>query len=248
MSITLRAKDCHRNEQGTSALEITLMLPIMLILLLMFLQVSLIVQAKFVVNHAAMAAVRSAIVTIPAVVRSQKTGRTESRNIVRLTDTNSPKLLEIQRAAAYVLTSISPKSGPNIAMSGATIDSPANYAALGRILLSFSGLLGGPALAGQIIQRAPYAYDSNNTRIEIIPTNQRQREGRFMDHDDVTIRLIYRYYLTVPGASRILGKRFAGGGYYVDITEQYTLQIEGEPIFPPNNKQKSIIKEIVVTH
>ena len=248
MAFTVNKCRFKPGERGLSALEITLMLPVILILLLLFLQVCLIVQAKFVVNHAAMAAVRSAIVTIPATVRSRKSGRTESHNLVRLNDSNSPKLTEIQRAAAFALTAISPVFSPQLAVMTGITKGPDRYAPLGRVLQQLSGLIGSSRLASEVMLRAPYAYDSSNTKIEIIPANKRQREGRFLDHDEVTVRVTHRYYLGVPGAAMILGKRFPGGGYYINITEQYTLQIEGEPIFPTHDNKSPKMTEIVVEY
>ena len=60
----------------------------------------------------------------------------------------------------------------------------------------------------------------------------------------MTVRVTYRYYLTVPAANRMLGRPYRGGffsliagtGWYYTITEQYTLPIEGEPIFPPDGQ------------
>lgn len=232
-----------KQERGVSALELTLMLPILLILLLMLMQVGLIVQAKFVVNHAAYAAIRSAIVTIPATLKLEDTTKTEGHNEVRLDEHDSPKLLEIRRAAALVLTSISPR-GRVDRIAGASF-SPSGMSAMGRVLGVFSAMTSHPEQAAQTLERVPYAYDVLNTKIELVPMNERQRNGKFFDHDEITVRVTYRYALVVPGAARIIGQRHPDGGYYLEITDQYTLPIEGEPIFPPSNNQA--VKSPVIT-
>src|SRR5262245_61100301 len=75
MSVMARARTEHarrrpepaaNDESGASAVEMTLLLPLLLALLLTILQVALLVQAKFVVNYAAFCAARSAIVAIPS--------------------------------------------------------------------------------------------------------------------------------------------------------------------------------------
>jgi hypothetical protein len=78
-----------------------------------------------------------------------------------------------------------------------------------------------------------YAFDLENTTIEIIPENEAQKEGSFGDHDNVTVRVTHRFYLGIPLANRILGTSYdAGGmpGFFYAISEQYTLLNEGEPL------------------
>jgi hypothetical protein len=66
------------------------------------------------------------------------------------------------------------------------------------------------------------------------------RSRDFQDHELITVRVKYRYYLTVPGANRMIGTAFnpglinffTGTGYYVEMNEAYTLPLEGEPLFP----------------
>jgi hypothetical protein len=240
----IRHKAMIHGERGVGALEIALMLPLLLILLLSFLQIGLMIQASFIVNHSAMAAIRSAIVTIPATVSSNRTRLSEARNEIRLNDAQSPKLLEIQRAAAFVLISISPRSSPG-GGRGAVLDGT-SLGSLSRVLQGLAALSGNPNLSTEMIERAGYAYHPRNTRIEIIPVSEKQKQGRFLDHDDVTVRVIYRYRLVVPGAARLFGRRDPDGGYYFEITSQYTLPIEGEPLITPTDRQRSLGTAIII--
>jgi Flp pilus assembly protein TadG len=227
-----RTRRSRASEAGVSALEFTLLLPLFLTLVLTILQIALIVQAKFVVNKAAYCAVRSAIVTIPGNIVSSKTRKQDAHNQVAISDENSPKMRIIHRAAAFPLISISPLLS-GAAATGTAIN-PALLGPLARVAAVFSA--GAKSAPGELVQRAHYAYDNANTKVEIIPQNEGQRRGRFGDHDPVTVRVTYRYFLTVPIASLILGKAYptsiGGSGRYIEITEQYTLLNEGEPAFP----------------
>jgi Flp pilus assembly protein TadG len=227
-----RSRRLHASEAGVSALEFTLLLPFFLTLMLTILQIALIVQAKFVVNHAAYCAVRCAIVAIPGNIVSSKTRKQDAHNQIAIGDENSPKMRIIHRAAALPLTSISPLLG-GAAATGTAIN-PSLLGPLARVAAFFSA--GAKSASDELAQRAHYAYDNANTKVEIIPENRAQRLGRFGDHDLVTVRVTYRYYLTVPIASRILGKAYpismGGSGRYIEITEQYTLVNAGEPAFP----------------
>lgn len=224
-----RVRGNYASEAGVSALEFTLLLPFLLTLLLTILQVALIVQAKFVVNYAAYCAARSAIVSIPGGIRSTKTRKQDAHNQIAINDESAPKMRIIHRAAALPLTSISPLLGG--AVAAGTAINPSLPGPLARVAAFFSA--GAKSASDELVQRAHYAYDNANTKIEIIPRNNAQRGGRFGDHDPVTVRVTYRYYLTVPIAGRILGKAYPGGsGRYVEIAEQYTLLNEGEPAFP----------------
>jgi len=239
-----------RGERGLITIEFTLLIPLLLMVLTTILQIALIVQAKFVVNYAAASALRAAIVAIPREMRSEKTGRTELRNQVNWNDPDSAKLETVHRAAALALTSISPVYGADVARATRLAPDASLAARLGKLALLFPAAVKGQDVSGQIISRAYYAYDKQNTKVEIIVENNGQTaRGNFGDHDLVTVRVTFHYYLTVPFANRVFGKPFfgagwrGGSGYYVTISEQYTLPIEGEPLFPQEQRQRFYKRE-----
>ena len=241
-----RADEGTQAESGASVVEFALVLPLLLTILLLVFQIALLVQAKFVVNYAAFCAARSAVVTIPAKIYSTHTGRYEKSNTLQLNSPVSPKMNIIRRAAALPVTAISPALAPRVWLTtGASPIDSSFLVPLGQVMLLFPFYADGKYVSGELLTRASYAYDRQNTSVEVIREGSQQRRG-FGDHELVTVRVTYRYYLTVPIASRLLGTPYRGGilgfitgtGWYYPLTEQYTLPVEGEPLFPPDQEPR----------
>jgi TadE-like protein len=220
-------------ESGTSAVEFVLVLPALAVLLLMILQIALIVQAKFVVNYAAFCAARSAVVVIPDDVFGRPS---EPRNQVGNPD-SSEKVEIIQRSAALPLTAISPLPGFSVARGVPVLTNPAVIADLVK-LAPFD--VAPRSMMGQVMLRAPYAYHLENTAVKVL-TVEGTEGGSFRDHDWVTVKVQYRYYLAVPFAKKLFGTSYSGNplwniifgtDYYYPIVEQYTLPVDGEPMLP----------------
>ena len=219
-------------ESGASAVEFVLVLPALAVLLLMILQIALLVQAKFVVNYAAFCAARSAIVVIPDDVSGRPP---EPRNRVGNPEV-SEKVEIIHRSAALPLTAISPVPGFSGATGWPLITNPEPIADLVK-LAPFD--VGPRSMMGQVMLRAPYAYHPDNTEVKVINA-QGNEGGDFLDHDWVTVKISYRYYLAVPFAKRLFGtaysdnllSRLFGTDFYYPIVEQYTLPVDGEPMLP----------------
>lgn len=222
------------SESGASAVEFVLVLPALAVLLMMILQIALVVQAKFVVNYAAFCAARSAIVVIPDDVSISRPP--ESRNRLGNPDT-SEKTEIINRSAALPLTAISPLPGFNGATGLPVLTNPAPIADLIK-LAPFD--VGPRSMMGQVMLRAPYAYHPDNTMVKVLDAEGNEAHT-FRDHDWVTVKVSYRYYLAVPFAKRLFGTAYSdnpiwnmlfGTDYYYPIVEQYTLPLDGEPMLP----------------
>lgn len=218
-------------ENGRSAIEFLLLLPIILSILLLILETALMVQAKFVVNYAAFCAVRSAIVWIPADAPGG-----EARNHIDRTDPDSDKMQKIWRAAAFACVSISPHySSSLVDRTGISDASDDQKDAVERIAAFFPSD-GDGNVADSFKNRLAYAFDSANTTIEIAAESSGshdQSSGDYGDHDPVTVKVTHRFYLGIPLASRLMGTSFGAGpgsGFYYPISEQYTLLNEGEPL------------------
>ncbi len=221
-------------ESGSSAVEFVLVIPPLAVLLLMILQIALVVQAKFVVNYAAFCAARSAIVVIPDNVSANRTA--EPRNRIGNPDT-SEKLETIHRAAALPLTAISPLAGFSAATGLPVLTNPDAMVQLLK-LIPFD--VGSPSMVEQMMLRGPYAYHPDNTVVKVL-TLDGNESGSFKDHDWVTVKVSYRYYLAVPFAKKLFGTSYSnnpisnflfGTNYYYSINEQYTLPVDGEPMSP----------------
>ncbi len=226
-------------QSGMIALEFLLLMPVLLTLFLIILQLGLLMQARFVVNYAAFQATRSAIVTIPATITSERTNRTEARNQVELNTSESPKMRILHRAAALSLTSIS--------TSGSLTDlSPGQLIQLEKVALLFSASINGKNVSQQLLPRAAYAYDQENTKVELIPETSSQGTGQYGEHDPITVRVTFRYPLVIPFANRMFGTKRSSlaGGWYVALTDQYTLYLNGEPLFPPDQQPANLQPEV----
>jgi hypothetical protein len=222
------------NESGASAVEFVLVLPALAIMLLMILQIALVVQAKFVVNYAAFCAARSAIVVIPDDVSISRPP--ESHNRLGNPET-SEKVEIIRRSAALPLTAISPLPGFSTARGVPVLTNPEPIAELIK-LAPFD--VGPRSMMGQVMLRAPYAYHPDNTLVKVLDAEGNEARS-FRDHDWVTVKVGYRYYLAVPFAKRLFGTAYSdnsiwnmlfGTDYYYPIIEQYTLPVDGEPMLP----------------
>lgn len=221
-------------ESGSSAVEFILVLPPLLALLLMILQIALIVQAKFVVNYAAFCAARSAIVVIPDEISGG--GPPEPRNQLASPNT-SQKVEIIRRAAALPVTAISPLPGISFSRGVPFLTDPNAVAELLK-LAPFD--VGPRSMVGQVMLRAPYAYHEENTAVKVM-TLEGVAGRNYRDHDWVTVKVSYRYYLAVPFAKQLFGTSYTGNpiwttifgtDFYYPIVEQYTLPMDGEPTAP----------------
>jgi hypothetical protein len=229
-------------QSGASAVEMTMLLPLLLALLLTILQVALIVQAKFVVNYAAFCAARSAVVAIPSKV--QGSGGVEDRNRLSRSG-DSPKMTMIRRAAALPCVSISPAWSTGILIATLAPLKREVELPMKELTFMFPANREGSSISGQLAPRAHYAFNNDNTRVEIFGEGGDQSES-FGEQSLVRARVTFRYYLTVPFASWLFGTPYYGtkflrgfgmlnkSGMYAPITEEYTLVNEGERPFPPN--------------
>lgn len=235
--------DLLTGERGVSAIEFMLLLPLLLVIMLTILQMTLIIQAKFVVNYAAFCAVRSAVVTIPGTVD----GGDEAKNQIKHDDSDSKKMQMIRRAAQFPCTAISPRLTADNILSlsestglGLTVPDPSFLLQLGKVALFTPASSPGPEVLAQFFTRVPYAFADANTTIEL-SGGSGSGPMTFGVETPVTVKVTHRYFLAVPFASRLFGTKYfddGGGifgirsGYYVNITERYTLPNEGQRLAP----------------
>lgn len=226
------------DQSGSSAVELVLVFPVLMVLLMLILQIALIVQAKFVVNYAAFCAARSAIVVIPDEIARSRGVPGEGRN--QLADANQSKKIEtIQHAAALPLTALSPlpdwKPATGLPFLG-NIGDGLHLGLLAPFELDFGSL----RMVQEVVKRGPYAYDEENTQVKVL-TIEGAEARSFKEHDFVRVQVTYRYYLAVPFAKKFFGtpyynNRFInmifGTDYFYPITEEYTLPVDGEPLVP----------------
>ncbi|MBI1353565.1 MAG: hypothetical protein GC160_04410 [Acidobacteria bacterium] len=223
----------QRSDRGAVVVQFMLLLPLLLSILLLVLQVGLIAQAKLVVNYAAFAAARSAVVVIPSAVRSSLTGLEEGPNEIAGGE-RSAKLAIIRRAAALACAAISPPRSAELAAAVGEDEAVLGRAQLEAVALLFSG---GSSSAGQYADRAWYAFAGDNTTIDVDVESHPGAGTGGTSYSLVTVTVTYRYFLAAPFADRLLGTQFEGaalwgGPYYLPIVERYTLTSEDDLVFP----------------
>ena len=224
----LRLRLALGRQAGSSVMEFVLLTPLLLTVLLVIFQLALIVQAKIVVNYAAFCAVRSAIVVLPSYVTSTVTNITEDYDEIYLDNPDSPKMHTIRRAAAIACTGISPpmEFNPLLWAEIGILPNPTNAALMWSVAALFRGSIPGVSL------------DYANTMVKITLDDHPAEGGRFnaTNYTLVTVRVTYRYFLTVPFAARLLGTAYWGGWFnktfYIPINEQYILPSETDHDFP----------------
>jgi hypothetical protein len=111
------ARQMHGDQGGTAAIEMTLLLPIALVMFLMIIQAVLVFNARMVMNYAAFAASRVAIVVVPRDMES------EGPNLVWPYYVGaSAKVEKMRMAAVLALIPISPKMAGEVDELGLSLD------------------------------------------------------------------------------------------------------------------------------
>ena len=232
--------------RGSVIIQFALLTPLLFALLLVIFQTALIVQAKLVVNYAAFCAARSAIVVIPSAVRAAISGRAENEGQIFPLDPASPKMNIIRRAGALACAGISPRWTLELALKTGeqfSLSQAANLTSVG-FLFPPLGLTDQNPLAFPVdfASRSQYALTGANSAVQIA-VQRHPGSADKASYQMVTVVLTYRYYLTVPFASRIFGTRYPGvlnrfnSAYYLPTREQYTLLAEDDFTFPPDQAQ-----------
>jgi hypothetical protein len=205
-----------------TTLEFVILLPFVIFTLFLLFQVALIIQAKVIVNYAAFCAVRSAIVVLPASVKSGATMKTEMAGFMDLKNPSSAKVAIVRRAAALACISISPIGvGPGLSTP------PVSGGSGNPMRLSAFEAFG---------ERSRYALAPENTtaEIEINAPQVSSGRNRFVL---ITVRVSHRYYLVLPFVDRLLGKAYGiHRGFYFPITQEYTLPSGTDPEYPERLK------------
>lgn len=240
-----------RSQAGLITVEFILLLPLLMASLLTAFQVALIMQAKFVVNYAAFCAVRSAAVLLPEAVHSTVSNTTESFNQMDGNNPNAPKVRIVRRAAALACAGISPPMTARLTEATGVLPDRSTELPLGAIAILFAAEANGQPVSQQLLLRAPYALSGSNTTVTVTTAPQ-QTSSKGTAYTVVTAKLKFRYYLTVPFADRLLGKRFllsrflGAAAYYAEINEQYSLTSEQDHEFP-DDLQKFYLRELTLT-
>ena len=237
----LRVKHAMVSEEGTATMEFALVLPVVLFLMLLLAQVTLVLAANTVVNYAAFAATRTAIVQIPADYGSQSG---EDANALLNSD-RFPKLGAIRDAACFAVMPVSGRLDPGSVDATPLVDGLDQfYADYGRDSPGWVGNLAGG--------RLQYAF--THTQVDLLRANaegervefERLPGGSvqfFEPREAVTVLVTHKLNLAIPWVRPIFADgefdTADGPGGYAEITARATLTNEGiDPHLPPEPELK----------
>lgn len=218
-----------RDDHATATIEFTMVFPILLFLMMLLTQSSLLMGARLVVNHAAFAATRSAVVVIP----TNHIDRLEPYNTVQ-GYADSYKTKRIRQVATLALLPVAGKMEESF---GDTINPQPLVDGLTRYYQAYN-------------REAPFwierympdrlRYAAANTSVTILRTRVQNEtlelepivgEHTFGPRDPITVRVTHRMNLAVPYVGMLFadGRHAAseGGTLYTNITSQCTLTNEG---------------------
>lgn len=205
------------NEHGTAMVEFALVFPLAMSVVLILIQAMLMMTAAIVVNYAAYAAARTAIVWVPEDLYGGDQFVAERENEVA-DSASSRKRYEIRKAAVVACLPVAGRSP-----SG---DSPASRA-LADGIAEYHSRHSQPVprwVESYVAQKMAYAWQYTTATLFA-----GQNPGVYGPAEDLTVEVRHEYLLPVPFADRLFGENYVGGlGYTSTVTAQYTLNNEGE--------------------
>ena len=201
---------------GTAVIEFAMLFPIAVMVLMIMVQLALLMQGNLLVNYAAYAAARSAVVQIPEEYPGE--GRNELAPA-------GWKMERIRRAAVLALTPVSGRIPPETA--GLNIQADL------RTLYEQSGETPRAGLARAFAEKFTYA-DRHTRIVEVGPP---QGQGVFTSRQPVEVTIEHDLVLGVPFARAIFADgsfRDAEGNthYYTTVEACYKLTNEGPRLEP----------------
>jgi TadE-like protein len=228
-----RLSTLHRNETGgVQSLSFVITLPIFVMVMMLIVQVSQVMIANIVVQYAAFAAARSAVVWIPArVAGNPPEVENWITNLVYLPedsrkagyvvflvseDKNSGKWTRIHRAAALACMPIAPSRDAGGAARSTSLSDSAE-----RAYLAVSpGSAANQRVPRRIANKLSYSLE--NTTIEIrrttpdelprdLPDPMEPQFAWLLWRDQITVTVTHQYAL-LPGPGRLLARSVSPGG------------------------------------
>ncbi|HET6429040.1 MAG TPA: TadE family protein [Phycisphaerae bacterium] len=202
---------------GTAAIEMVLLMPIVLLVSLVMIQSMLLAAGNVVVHYAGYSAARAAIVVIP-----EKLSFEEPRNVMDIPGA-SEKRLRIRLAAVEAVKGVGAgRKGP-WGSAGSAGDAQVILDAYDRFF-SLSGR-STPRWVHTMLA-AKWEYALAHTRVAISDPANGDIYG---DHEDIQVSVYHDLYLSVPVARRLFGSELGGseGHYAASTTATYTLTNQG---------------------
>jgi hypothetical protein len=217
-----RVRTLAGDESASTIVEFPFALMTLVLITCLTWQLGFMTSAYMVVDYAAYAAVRAAVVIIPQRGEGDGSEEGEARNHIEdITFEDSDKGEEIREAAVFVCTPLGdPAMGLIASIPGGDV-----IAELGgeELLEEIGGSLGLPAR---------YGYANEFTTARIIVEGQDDGEKDFQGGELVTVEVSHKFALKIAIASRVLGTE-EGSGFVTDLRVRASMINEGYPEMTP---------------
>ena len=212
-----RALSLHHDRQGTTIVEFPFALIVLVLMSLLTWQLGFLVSAYILVDYAAFAAARVAIVQIPPHVSDE-----EPAHVVRdisMGSSESDKGDEIQEAAAFVCY---PMSDAWTYDDGGESQNP--------ILQNVRMLPGAETFIDSLnvtVFAKRFAYARQNTSARLVVEGKDAGAHSFAGGSLVTVEVTHDYSLRIAIAARVFAARREAWGYVTPVKGRATLLYEG---------------------
>lgn len=210
-----RLRSFAGNQSGTTIVEFPFALIILVLCCLLTWQLGFMVSAYLVVDYAAFAAVRSAIVVISDENDDEAKGTIKT---VALDDGDKGE--DITDAARFVCYPIS------------GVYEGGGWASAVDILDDIAKIPGSDLILDKIDPpdfARRFLWTRENTRVRMVVGDQESGEASFSGGDMVTVEVSHDFSLRISIARRVFGSHDADRGYTTTLTGRATMQYEGYP-------------------
>jgi hypothetical protein len=217
-SAVARLRRVFVDDRASSIVEFPFALLSLTLITLLTSQLVFMASAYLVVDYAAYAAVRCAIVTVP---EDREEDDEEPVNKVKKLDlTEGSKGEDIRGAAVFVCV---PISGTAI---GGVVSGVEN---LLNGLIDIPGNDGFLATGGPLAWVDRYVYARMNTKVQMVATGEASEEKEFGPNDLLTVGVLHDFQLQVPVANKILGHDNTTTGRVTTLAGRASMMNEGHP-------------------
>lgn len=210
-----RAVGLHRDRGGTTIVEFPIALIVLVLMALLTWQLGFLVSAYILVDYAAFAAARVAIVQIPPNVSGE-----EPAHVVKdVSLESSDKGDEIREAAAFVCYPISDRWTQD--------DSWMDEALVLGELIGLPGMESFTDALDHMDWATRFVYAQNHTTARLVVEGKEAGEHAYAGGSLVTVEVTHDYSLRIAIAARIFAERRESWGYVTPVRGRATLQYEG---------------------
>lgn len=205
----------HRDQAGSTIVEFPIALIVLVLMSLLTWQLGFLVSAYIVVDYAAFAAARVAIVQIPPHVDDEE----PAHKVRDITLEDSNKGDEIHDAAAFVCYPISAQYTFD--------DSWTSEVPILEEVMQFPGAEAFTDALETFDFATRYVYALRNTSAKLIVAGKESGDHAFGAGSEVTVEVTHDFSLRIAIAARVFGSLQVPEGYVTPVKAQATLLYEG---------------------